>query len=126
MWTVVETIPIDSANPVAQVSAMTLDAGVTYRLRASGTALVIPPHMGDADYYDFTNPKDDGCCEDIGIGVDDAAVDLDTTPDWGPYTTTHVYEIEWIGKGGPISAVFQDTLYTNNVGTLTLEILAFR
>jgi hypothetical protein len=127
-WTVVETIIVDSANPEPEVSTTVLEAGVTYRLRVSGTITnVIDSFQGDADYVDFDNPRDHGCCEDIGLGIDDLVVnDLDTQPDWGPYKPNHVYEVEWVGKGATITALFQDTFYDNNIGNLTLEIQAFQ
>jgi hypothetical protein len=34
--------------------------------------------------------------------------------------------VEWTGDGTTISALFQDTYYGNNIGSLTLEILALR
>lgn len=127
-WTVIETIDVDTANPNAVPSTTVLANGVTYHLRASGTVTnVIDAFQGDADYYDFTNPKDDGCCEDIGLGIDDIVVDdHDTKPDWGPFNPTHIYEVEWVGEGRAITALFQDTFYGNNIGTLKLEILELR
>ena len=126
-WNVVDTLTVDSANSSPTYSQMVLEDGVVYRLRASGSlSNVINPHAGDADYFDFGNPKDLGCCEDIGLGIDDDVVDdMDTQPDWGPYDPSHVYEVEWTGDGTTIFALFQDTYYGNNVGVLTLEILAF-
>lgn len=127
-WTVVETLTVDSASSEPTLSRTVLEAGVVYRLRVSGTITnVIDAFQGDADWYDFSDPKDNGCCEDIGLGIDDFVVDdLDTQPDWGPYDPTHVYEVDWTGDGTTIAALFQDTYYGNNIGSLTLEILAFR
>lgn len=125
-WIVVETMTIDTAQPTPQVSVMSLAAGVTYRLRVSGIAQIIDGVPGDAEYWDFDNPKDNACCEDVGIGIDDPVVDLDTTPDWGPYNPQHIYEVEWPGAGNPISAAYQDTVYGNNTGNLQLEILVFQ
>jgi len=127
-WTVIETLVIDTGNASPTLSQRTLQAGVVYRLRVSGVITnVIDAYQGDADYYDFNNPKDNGCCEDIGLGIDDLVVnDLDTRPNWGPYDPTHVYEVDWTGQGMTITALFQDTYYGNNIGNLTLEILAFQ
>lgn len=128
VWTVIETLQVDTASAVPMTSTTALDAGVVYHLRVSGTITnVIDSFQGDADYYDFGSPKDLGCCEDIGLGIDDLVVnDKVTQPDWGPYDPSHVYEVEWTGSGQPITALFQDTFYGNNIGTLTLEILALR
>jgi hypothetical protein len=127
-WQVVETLTVDGASSTPQYSQTVLAIGVVYHLRASGVLTnVIDPYAGDAEYFDFNAPKDLGCCEDIGLGIDDLVVDdLDTQPDWGSYTATHIYEVEWTGKGATISALYQDTYYANNVGTLTLEILELR
>ena len=125
MWRVAEAITIDTASATGSRSKMILEAGVMYRLRASGTASVIDGIIGDADYYDFASPKDNACCEDVGIGIDDPAVDLNTTPNWGPYNPSHVYEITWMGSGTALSAAYQDTVYGNNSGNLTIEILVF-
>jgi hypothetical protein len=127
-WTVIETMMVDSADPEPTYSTTVLAAGVVYRLRASGTVTnVIGTSEGDADWWDFADPKDNGCCEDIGLGIDDFVVDdLDTQPDWGPYDPSHIYEVEWIGDGSTIAALYQDTYYGNNIGVLTLEILELR
>lgn len=126
-WGVVETLIIDTADSQPTMSQLVLEDGVVYRLRVSGTITnVIDSFQGDADFYDFGNPKDNGCCEDIGLGIDDLVVDdMDTQPDWGPYDPSHIYEVEWTGAGNTIAALFQDTFYGNNIGDLTLEILAF-
>ena len=126
MWTVVEAFLVDTASSTGRQSTTVLDVGVTYRLRVSGTAVVIDGIVGDGEYYDFGNPKDLACCEDVGIGIDDPVVDTNTTPNWGPYNAQHVYEIEWVGTGAQIKAVYQDTVYGNNSGSLMLEILALR
>jgi hypothetical protein len=127
-WSVVETMTIDTSDSQPTFSQMVLESGVVYRLRVSGTITnVIGSFEGDADYFDFDDPKDDGCCEDIGLGIDDFVVDdMDTQPDWGPYDPSHVYEVPWTGDGTTIAALFQDTFYGNNIGNLTLEILAFQ
>ncbi len=127
-WQVIETLLVDTANAQAVDSQHVLLAGVVYRLRVSGTITnVIDAFQGDADWYDFTSPKDNGCCEDIGLGIDDLVVnDLITQPNWGPYDATHVYEVDWTGDGTTITALFQDTYYGNNIGNLTLEILALQ
>ena len=126
MWTVVEMFPVNTASATGHQSTTVLANGVTYRLRVSGTATVIDGITGDGEYYDFGNPKDLACCEDVGIGIDDPTVDTNTIPNWGPYNPQHVYEIDFVGKGATIRAVYQDTVYGNNNGSLMLEILELR
>lgn len=112
-WTVAESFLIDTASPTGHRSTMLLAAGTLYHLRVSGTASVIDGITGDGEYYDFANPKDLACCEDVGIGIDDPTVDTNTTPNWGPYNPQHIYEIEFTGKGARIDAIYQDTVYGN-------------
>jgi hypothetical protein len=126
VWTVVEGFSVDTASSTGRQSTMVLATGVTYRLRVSGTATVIDGITGDGEYYDFANPKDLACCEDVGLGIDDPSVDKNTLPNWGPYNAQHVYEIDFVGKGATIRAVYQDTVYGNNNGNLMLEILELR
>lgn len=121
---VVEAMTIDVTTDVAQLSTTVLEDGVTYRLRASGTMTALGP--ADADYYDFTNPVDVGSLSDMGLGVNDPVIDFSTTPDWGPYDSSHVYEVDWVGDGNAISVRYHDGIYTNNAGTLKLEILALQ
>jgi len=109
------------------VSSTVLEAGVTYRLRASGTWDLGGGEIGDADWYQFAMPQDIGDASiDIGIGIDDDVVDDDTQPDWGPYRDDHIYEIDFVGRGAPITARVHDCCYDNNIGELGLEILAPR
>ena len=126
VWTVIEMFAVNTASSTGRTSATVLANGVTYRLRVSGTATVIDGITGDGEYYDFANPKDLACCEDVGIGIDDPTVDTNTTPNWGPYNPQHVYTIDFVGKGATIRAVYQDTVYGNNSGSLMLEILELR
>ena len=126
-WTVVDTltVPADGSDVV---STFVLQNGVGYRLRASGTCIVRQGDEGDAEWYDFTDPKtlDTNLTIDVGIGIDDPIVDGTKTPDWGPYTASHVYEVEFAGKGAPITANYHDPVYSNNSGELTVEVLAFQ
>jgi hypothetical protein len=63
---------------------------------------------------------------DVGIGVNDASIDGTTTPSWGPYASTHVYEVMWAGDGNPISVRYHDGYYPNNSGSIVVEILALQ
>lgn len=130
-WTVVEmlTVPVDGT---VAISATTLELGGIYRLRASGTFVISTGQMieADAEYFDFSNPPssvtDGGVSVDHGLAIDDAAVDLDRNPDWGPFTATHVYEIDYAATGNPITAQFHDEVPSNNAGSLMLEILELK
>lgn len=130
-FVLIDTLIINVAQTTPITSSAILTAGVTYRLRASGTARIQNASGGaelcDADYYDFSNVPDsliDSLASiDPGIGVDDPSLhDSTTQPDWGPYNPTHVYEIDFPGTGDVISVVFHDGNHGNNSGALTLDI----
>ena len=130
-WSVVETLTVPVDGTVA-ISATTLQLGGTYRLRASGT-FVISTGQGieaDAEYFDFSNPPssitDAGTSVDHGLAIDDAVVDSTRNPKWGAFAPTHVYEIDYAATGDSITAQFHDEVPSNNVGSLTLEILELK
>jgi hypothetical protein len=124
-WIVVEelSIPVSSASVI---SARDLVAGVSYRLRASGTYFAADNTLGDAEYFGFNAgaPTDALSGIDVGLAVNDAMVDSTRMPKWGAYKDTHVYEIDWVGNGTVITVQLHDATYGNNTGSLTLTILA--
>ncbi len=128
-WVVVDelTVPVNRATVM---SAFVLEAGVRYRLRASGTFVIQSPEgtPGDAEYWDFAGgqPVDGVAGVDVGLAVNDPLVDTNRTPRWGAYDASHVYEVEWTGAGAPIAAQLHDGNYANNTGALKLEILELR
>ena len=123
---VVEEISVPvSSGTVA--SANELLAGVTYRLRASGTYNAAQDTFGDAEYIGFTGtPADTVSGVDVGLAVNDITVDGTRTPKWGAYRDSHVYEVDFVGNGTPIVAQLHDATYGNNTGSLTLTILRRR
>jgi len=132
-WTVIEALPIPVANGAQVTSTMSLALGITYHLRVSGSYVtddnVIPNTLADAEYYDYAAPKDVtpiGTPIDVGVGIDDATSDASKQPSWGQYTSTHVYEVTFVGKGAPIKANIHDGNYANDSGMLKLEILALQ
>jgi hypothetical protein len=127
MWVMVEelTVPVTGATVRSKLA---LQAGVGYRLRASGTFYIALDTLGDAEYYDFNNgpPIDGASGTDVGIAVNDAIVNNTRTPRWGAYNEQHSYEVEWMGDGAPINVQLHDGNYGNNVGMLKLEIFALQ
>ncbi len=124
-WHVIETMTIDTTTTVPASSQTTLASGMTYHLRASGTfGCTYANTPADAEYWDVSPPNDLASPVDFGLGIDDVTIDGTKTPHWGPYTSTHVYEVPYTGRGMPLRAVLYDSQYDNNTGTLTLEILA--
>lgn len=123
-WIVLDelSVPVSSASVA---SARELRAGVSYLLRASGTYTSAANTLGDAEYFGFNAgmPVDTLGSVDVGLAVNDLVVDSNRVPKWGGYKDTHIYEVEFIGTGSPITAQLHDATYGNNTGSLTLTIL---
>jgi hypothetical protein len=126
-WTVVEqlAVPVTGATVA---STFVLEAGVRYRLRASGVFVIQSPQgtPADAEYWNFNvPPPTDGVAGvDVGLAVNDTVVDETRTPRWGPYSASHIYEVDWTGDGAAIVAQLHDGNFANNTGMLNLAILA--
>jgi hypothetical protein len=108
-------------------SAVSLDSGVTYKLRASGT-FDIDDSFGDAEYlfppaFDYCISGGVAVC-DYGIAIDDPSVGGLKLPFWGPFDASHQYTIDFIGLGAPLSFSYHDDYYPDNSGNLTVEIFA--
>jgi len=124
-----DTLTVSVTTNVPVQSSVVLAAGQTYRLVASGTAVVrdddLGRYMGDADYWwgGIFDGQDSYNGVDYGLAIDDTHVDDSRSPDWGPFADSHVYETTMPGTGSVLSAVFFDSNYNNgNSGSLTLEI----
>jgi hypothetical protein len=125
-WQVIDTLTVPAMGQVV-VSNVTLQNGVTYRLQVSGTFTIHDSGtLADAEYADFAVLYDEIAGVDLGLAVDDPSVDAEKIPDWGSFQRDHVYLMEWMGRGATIDAQIHDANYTNNSGSLTLEILAFQ
>jgi hypothetical protein len=126
-YTVQETIgvPIDGQSAV---SATILESNVTYKLRASGTATVGGPGLGDAEYaFDTTFSQIiDACVSptlDFGIAVNDATMSATKQPRWGNFRSDHVYTIDFTGTGDTITVNYHDCNYNDNSGYFVVDIL---
>jgi hypothetical protein len=128
-YTMVEELVVPSDGLVV-ISTTLLQAGVVYRLRASGSYWFnfAGNQRGDAEYFGYNSgdPTDVVGGIDIGIAVNDAIIDGTRTPRWGAYTEPHTYEVEWIGDGKTIFVQLHDGNYDNNDGTMDLAIFAPR
>lgn len=118
-FVLVETIPVPRSGNV-KTSTTVLQAGVTYKLRASGTITVSvgnPCPFADAEYERFDASGADSCGlfgdlafdgTDTGIGINDTVLDGAKAPKWGPYTTSHEYTIDFVGLGAAITVNYHD------------------
>jgi hypothetical protein len=123
----VPSVPTGSGMPSPVItSTKVLQAGVTYRLRASGTFFTALQTFADAEYFDIEpgrTPMDAPSGIDVGLAVDEPSLTSTRAFRWGAFSAGHVYEAAFIGKGGTITAQVHDNNYSVNSGTLTLEIL---
>jgi glucose/arabinose dehydrogenase len=123
------TVPVDGSSIT---SIKPLESGVVYKIRASGTfaSSGTDDGLADAEYTGFSDPTQspqDMCSDatqlvNLGIGINDAVIDQDTAPFWGDFNPTHVYTIDFIGQGAPITLNYHDCNVTDNTGVLKIEI----
>lgn len=122
-------VPVDGSSAL---STTTLEIGVVYQIRASGTFFVGGPGdmLGDAEYAQFNNPPSslqnhcggDPNDVDLGIGINDNVIDNVKVPFWGDYEPSHVYAINFVGEGSPINLNYHDCSYVDNSGSLMVEV----
>jgi hypothetical protein len=136
-WQEVDRFSVWATGEV-RTSGITLQTGVQYRLRASGTyfARVRTSReseiIADAEYANFNAPIDvfysggTSPTVDVGLAIDDDQVGGLAEPAWGAYRPLHVYEVMWIGAGAPITARVHDADYSNNAGALILTIFEWK
>lgn len=126
-----ETIIVPVTGAVV-TSATALVTGARYKIRTSGTFTVGGPGdgRGDAEYANFSNPPgslQDVCGagsqgEDLGVGVNDTVNDSRKSPAWGAYDASHQYTVDVPATGAPVALNYHDRNYTDNSGSLTVEI----
>ena len=118
-------VPVTGASVV---STNSLAAGESYKIRASGTMQTddSPLILADAEYASFLAPIDNTNTGnvDLGIAINDTVNDSDKPPSWGPYDASHIYTVDFVGLGAPVSFNFHDSFYPDNAGSLTIEVFA--
>lgn len=126
-WTVVDTLMVPCSTAGA-TSTFVLMAGVMYKLRASGECVTNTANgsRGDAEYFGYNIGTSYDVFQDIddGLAINDSTPGPTKNPRWGTESTTHDYEQMWTGAGAVIVATYHDTNYSNNSGSLKLQILA--
>jgi hypothetical protein len=113
-------------NGVPVLSPVLAD-GQVYTVQVSGAAATNGVHSVDAEYdfitatpNDLTKITDIAVGVDVGLSIDDGTTDGIKTPKWGPYNPNHTYSQQIVGKGRPISLLMQDSIYTDNSGSVTV------
>jgi hypothetical protein len=128
-----ETILVP-ADGTPRTSSTVLQSGVTYKILVSGTVNVGGQGSGtaDAEFADFSNVPTslvDDCMDatnaqvDIGLAINDSQLDASKLPNWGEFNSGHVYRIDYVGTGAPITLGFHDCNYSDNSGNLVVQIL---
>jgi hypothetical protein len=103
------------------VNTPVLNAGQNYRLRATGFWTSNATHGQDA-FADFelANPtKVVTTFQGTRLGL---AVNGGNVDGWGSYNTNHVYERTQAGQGTAISLAMSDVVFTDNSGSVTVDI----
>ena len=126
-----ETILVP-ANGAPRTTTVVLQSGQTYTIRVSGTVNVGGAGTGTADaefanFSDVPNSLSDDCDNagtlvDVGLAINDTQIDANRLPNWGEFNVGHVYEVQYIGTGAPITFSFHDCNFSDNSGNLVVQI----
>jgi len=133
-----ETLEVSSLTGVPVATSTILEAGKNYIIEVSGTFTYAPGgRIADAEYV--YSPDDADWFEEIPAPYDDKALLLEllvnnSAQDWlgsadgqnftpHTYSPNHVYRLEVVGEGSPISFVIYDSSYDWNEGSLTVSIM---
>jgi hypothetical protein len=119
------TVPVDGST----VQSKPLNEGVTYRITVSGT-FSDGIFLADAEYTDAaTSYLPMSSCApsgppltDVGVGINDTVNDDNKFPSWGPHNLAHVYTYDYVGEGELVTFNYHDCDYSDNSGSLTIQI----
>jgi len=116
-----ETVYVPTDGSTA-TSNTVLTAGVTYHLHAYGSFYMGVPTdgMADAEYGDFTDPKDVSTGSGVDYGI---SINGSRATKWGAYSSDHDYTIDYVGQGAALSFGYADDYYGDNNGTLFVDII---
>ena len=105
-------------------SHVTLEAGKHYRLEASGTFTYNSAlDWADAEWYLKSGVIVKGDTEGSKPYVLDISIDgYSINRDWGDYNPLHVYTMLFDGTGSTIAFSIYDSAYSDNKGSLTVDI----
>jgi hypothetical protein len=127
VWTTIDTLTV-SCRGMTLTSNVVLQQGTTYKLRASGECIANDQNgsKADAEYVGYNInqnvPLDSVSNVDNGIAVNDTTTGTTKDPRWGMFASNHQYEVMWPGTGAAITVKYHSADYSNNSGSLTLQI----
>jgi hypothetical protein len=127
-WVKLETIVVPCIQQSA-ASTSTLANGVSYRLASTGQCVTSSSGHADAEYIynsSLSQLYDVYQNIDFGIAVDDTTAGMTKTPHWGAFAMNHQYETMWTGSGATITLSFHAGDYSNNSGTISVDLLAYQ
>lgn len=121
----VETLTVPSTAEIA-VGTTSLVDGQLYEFKAIGTYIFDNPnnHWADAEWL-FTGTdiiKGDNWPPHPANVLDLTINGCANNTDWGDYQDTHIYTLPWTGDGTQVTFTICDTEYSDNSGSLTVEI----
>jgi hypothetical protein len=125
-WVLLETISIPALG-TKMTSSTSLNNGETYKFVASGTCnWRVPPssggYLGDAEYWLRHDAYGEGWTH---MGIWSLAMwnGVPVEIEWGLYNDAHIYEIMYTpSANGPVTFFFNDDVYSDNSGFLTVNI----
>lgn len=129
VWTTVDTITVPCIGTTV-MSTFVLQNAVMYKLLASGECIANTTNgsKADAEYvgYNINQTLDVVSGVDAGIAVNDTTPGSTKNPRWGNLSPQHMYEVMWPGVGAVITIRLHASDYSNNSGSLTLQIQALQ
>lgn len=123
-WILLEELSVPATGGTV-TSTTTLVNGQLYRLEASGTFSAGAGITADAEYssgppsYIWQDSVEG--YESYGEGLLELKVNGNFV-EWGPFNPNHVYTLDMVGTGNPVSFNIYDIYYPNNSGSLTARI----
>jgi hypothetical protein len=119
----IDTVTV-SSDGTQVCSVETLVSGQEYRLEASGTYTYnTAGDWADAEWYLKNSVIVKGDSEGSQPYVLDISINgFSINIDWGEYNSAHIYSQPFTGTGSPICFSIYDSAYSDNSGSLTVDI----